>query len=343
MICAPTIRATTMAKTRLEVTINLHEPGKRAGDILLRWSDNARPLGVYPTPVACIVGKPGPTALLVAGVHGDEFEGPVALSQLIAEIDPDQIEGRLIILPAFNSPAVLASQRTSPLDGRNMNRAFPGDPDGGPTDMLANFLVSVLMPEADLVIDLHAGGKASVFATSALATRCDDKGLMQANLGLAAAFGAPLTWVLGAFNDTRSLNAAALNAGVPMIAAELGGGGGTDPVQVSQAVMGVKRCLAHAGIIKEALPKASPSILVETRSSSDNIYAPATGLFDRHFAAGDHVEAGQLAGYIRSLDRLDDAPVSLHFAVDGVVLAHGNRGYVMRGDMLAMLVCEAKI
>ena len=332
-----------MTKTRLEVNINLHEPGKRAGDILLRWSDNARPLGVYPVPVACIVGKPGPTALLVAGVHGDEFEGPVALSQLIAEIDPDQIEGRLIILPAFNSPAVLASQRTSPLDGRNMNRSFPGDPDGGPTDMLTDFLVSVLLPEADLVIDLHAGGKASIFVTSALASRCEDKNLMQANLNFAAAFGAPLIWVLGAFNDTRTLNAAAINAGVPMIAAELGGGGGSDPVQVSQAVMGIKRCIAHAGIINEALPEAKPSLLVETRSSADNIYAPATGLFDRHFAAGDHVEAGQLAGYIRSLDKLDDAPVPLHFMADGVVLAHGNRGHVMRGDMLAMLVCEIEI
>ena len=332
-----------MTKTRLEVNINLHEPGKRAGDILLRWSDNARPLGVYPVPVACIVGKPGPTALLVAGVHGDEFEGPVALSQLIAEIDPDQIEGRLIILPAFNSPAVLASQRTSPLDGRNMNRSFPGDPDGGPTDMLTDFLVSVLLPEADLVIDLHAGGKASIFVTSALASRCEDKNLMQANLNFAAAFGAPLIWVLGAFNDTRTLNAAAINAGVPMIAAELGGGGGSDPVQVSQAVMGIKRCIAQAGIINEALPEAKPSLLVETRSSADNIYAPVTGLFDRHFAAGDHVEAGQLAGYIRSLDKLDDAPVPLHFMADGVVLAHGNRGHVMRGDMLAMLVCEIEI
>lgn len=332
-----------MTKTRLEVNINLHEPGKRAGDILLRWSDNARPLGVYPVPVACIVGKPGPTALLVAGVHGDEFEGPVALSQLIAEIDPYQIEGRLIILPAFNSPAVLASQRTSPLDGRNMNRSFPGDPDGGPTDMLTDFLVSVLLPEADLVIDLHAGGKASIFVTSALASRCEDKNLMQANLNFAAAFGAPLIWVLGAFNDTRTLNAAAINAGVPMIAAELGGGGGSDPVQVSQAVMGIKRCIAHAGIINENLPEAKPSLLVETRSSADNIYAPATGLFDRHFAAGDHVEAGQLAGYIRSLDKLDDAPVPLHFMADGVVLAHGNRGHVMRGDMLAMLVCEIEI
>ena len=66
-------------------------------------------------------------------------------------------------------------------------------------------------------------------------------------------------------------------------------------------------------------------------------------MFDRHFAAGQHVEAGQLAGYIRSLDKLDDAPVPLHFMADGVVLAHGNRGHVMRGDMLAMLVCEIEI
>ena len=76
-----------MAKSRIEVDICLQSPGKRAGDALLRWSDNANPLGVYPVPVACIVGKPGPTALLVAGVHGDEFEGPVALSQLIEEIE----------------------------------------------------------------------------------------------------------------------------------------------------------------------------------------------------------------------------------------------------------------
>ncbi|MGB1863915.1 MAG: succinylglutamate desuccinylase/aspartoacylase family protein [Candidatus Puniceispirillum sp.] len=332
-----------MAKTRLEINIDLHEPGKRAGDILMRWSDNERPLGVYPVPIACIVGKPGPTALLVAGVHGDEFEGPVTLSQLIDDIDPTQIEGRLIILPAFNSPAVLASQRTSPLDGKNMNRAFPGDPDGGPTDMLADFLVSVLLPDADLVIDLHAGGKASVFATSALANRSEDKNLMQANLDFATAFGAPLTWVLGAYNDSRSLNAAALDAGVPMIAAELGGGGGTDPEQVAQAIVGVKRCLALAGIINEALPEAQTPLLVETRSSADNIYAPANGLFDRHFAAGDHVVAGQMAGYIRSLDKLDEAPVPLHFVTDGIVLAHGNRGYVSRGDMLAMLVCETVI
>ena len=111
-----------MAKTRLEVNISLELPGKRAGDIMLRWSDNARPLGVYPIPVACVVGKPGPTALLVAGVHGDEFEGPVALHRLFEETEPDQITGRLIILPAFNCPAILNSQRVSPRNTRPRGR-----------------------------------------------------------------------------------------------------------------------------------------------------------------------------------------------------------------------------
>ena len=101
--------------------------------------------------------------------------------------------------------------------------------------------------------------------------------------------------------------------------------------------------MARAGIIKQTLPTAPPSIFVETRSIADNIYAPVSGLFDRQFKAGDQVENGQLAGYIRSLDKLDDVPVPLHFSTKGYVLAHGNRGYVVRGDMLAMVVWETEI
>jgi predicted deacylase len=94
---------------------------------------------------------------------------------------------------------------------------------------------------------------------------------------------------------------------------ELGGGGGTDPVEVFHAELGVKRCLAHVGIIKQALPAALPSIFVETRSIADNIYAPVAGLFDRQFQAGDQVEKGQLAGYIRSLDRSKRGTYSVEF------------------------------
>lgn len=331
-----------MDKSRLNVTIDLDAPGKHVGDVLLRWSDDARPLGVYPIPIAAIVNGEGPTALLVGGIHGDEFEGPVALSRLIAETGPECIRGRLIILPMVNSPAVMTSRRTSPLDGGNLNRAFPGDPDGGPTAMLADFLASVLLPAADIAIDLHAGGKASVFATSALAARSEDRQLMRANLDLAAAFGAPFTWLLGELNDSRSLNAAALAARVPMIAAELGGGGGSDPEQVSRALCGVRRCLSHAGILSAGVPASSrpPGLMVELISVRDNIYAPVTGLFDRRFAAGDRVAAGQLAGYMHQVERLDAAPIPLRFTADSIVLAHANRGLVERGDMIAIVVGE---
>ena len=329
-----------MAGSRLESTIDLKAPGKQAGAVLLRWSDDARPLGVYPVPVATIANGDGPTALLVGGVHGDEFEGPLALSRLFAETRPEDVRGRLVILPMANRPAVAASRRTSPLDDANMNRAFPGDPDGGPTAMLADYLASVLLPMADLAIDLHAGGKASVFATSALAARSDDPALMRANMDLARAFGAPLIWLLGSQNDNRSLNSAALAAGVPMIAAETGGGGGSDPEQVDAALAGVRRCLAHAGIVDMDSDVPEPGTVVELISTSANIYAPVGGLFERRFAAGDRVAAGQLAGWMRSADRLDADPVPLRFTTDSIVLAHANRGLVECGDMIAIVVGE---
>ena len=75
----------------------------------------------------------GPAVMLIAGVHGDEYEGKIALSKLINAIEPRDITGRLTILPAANGPAVFAGLRCSPFDAGNLNRAFPGDPAGTPT------------------------------------------------------------------------------------------------------------------------------------------------------------------------------------------------------------------
>ena len=64
---------------------------------------------------------------------GDEFEGLSTIMRLVATLDPKDISGQILFLPAFNTPAVAASSRVSPLDGENLNRAFPGDGLGGPT------------------------------------------------------------------------------------------------------------------------------------------------------------------------------------------------------------------
>ena len=329
--------------TRIQCSIDLDAAGRRIGDLRLKHSDNAQPLGYWPIPIAVLAGGKGPTVLLTAGVHGDEFEGPVALMKLIHGLDPARLEGRLIVLPALNAPAVGAASRVSRLDGGNLNRAFPGSRDGGPTAMIAHLVEEVLLPVCDAAIDIHSGGRASVFAHAALATRTAGEALFARNLALARAFAAPLIWVLGALNDDRSLNAAAARKGVAMIAAELGGGGAATPAAVAAADAGIARCLAHLGLIVEASPGAGPSRAVELSSPAQTLHAPRAGLFEPHFEPGEEVAAGALAATLHAIGEPERPPLDLSFPISGVVLARGNRGLVERGEMLALIARDAEI
>lgn len=328
-----------LSQSRLKLTFDLDRPGHQCGDVMLRWSDNTNPLGYHPIPVISIKGGDGPTVLVIGGTHGDEFEGPAAIMRLARKLPPVALSGQLILIPALNGPAIAASSRVSPLDGANLNRAFPGDPDGGPTAMLAHFVETVLMPRSQAVIDLHSGGKASFFEPCALATRTADGDLYRRNLELAEAFGLPLIWVLGANNDNRSLNAAAERVGVPMIAAELGGGGGSEPPIVDLAERGLLLCLGRLGLIdgpSMSNPLPSPR-LIEIASPLHSIYATSEGLFDRAVRAGQQVKAGETAGWLHHLAEPDRASQPLAFPADGFVLAHTCRGLVHRGEMLALI------
>jgi len=324
--------------TRIKISIDLDQPGRQIGDLQIKWSDNQRPLGYYPVPIACIAGGDGPTVLLSGGVHGDEFEGPAALMRLLQDLSPTEINGRIIILPALNTPAVLASSRVSPLDRVNMNRAFPGDANGGPTHMLAHFIETCLLPKCDAAIDLHSGGKAAVFAPCVLTEADMETAIGKRNMALADAFGAPFTWLSGRHNDNRSVNAAATRQGVSMIAAELGGGGGCDPLMTDFAERSLRRCLHHLGILPvaiEAEPEASR--LIQFSEPGHNLTAPAAGLFDRQFCIGDEVRIGDRAGLLHFISEPLRPSTELQFGASGIVLAQGNRGLVERGDSLAMI------
>lgn len=323
--------------SRVRINIDLSLQGRQIGSLLVTHSDNRQPLGHYPVPVIVLAGGKGPTVLLIGGVHGDEFEGPAALMRLVQTLSLEEINGRIIVLPALNMPALSASSRVSPLDGANMNRAFPGDANGGPTAMLAHYIEEVLLPECDAAIDLHAGGKASVFAPSALATRVEDDSLYAKNMALARAFGAPVIWQLGGYNDDRSVNAAAARKGVPMIAAELGGGGGCSPQDCDLAEQGVRRCLTYLGATGGTFELPLQSRVVSVASAENNLYAPASGVFDRRYAAGNDVVAGQAAGWIHFVSEPERPSMALTFPASGMVLAHGNRGMVERGELLALI------
>ena len=112
--------------TQVVTSIDYEQEGKQLGWLEVPQSTNTSGWATLSIPIAVIKNGDGPTALIFGGNHGDEFEGPVTLMNLARALNPDQIQGRVIFVPLLNRPAVEAGTRLSPIDGRNMNRAFPG-------------------------------------------------------------------------------------------------------------------------------------------------------------------------------------------------------------------------
>ncbi|MGH9644881.1 MAG: succinylglutamate desuccinylase/aspartoacylase family protein, partial [Terriglobales bacterium] len=100
----------------------------------------------------------GKTLVVTAGVHGDEFEGVQAILEVVAELDPSIMSVTMIAVPAANPPAFYEGTRTSPLDGRNLARSFPGAERGTPTEVLAFHLSKSIIACADFYLDLHSAG-----------------------------------------------------------------------------------------------------------------------------------------------------------------------------------------
>ncbi|MGI9334833.1 MAG: succinylglutamate desuccinylase/aspartoacylase family protein [Gammaproteobacteria bacterium] len=325
--------------TRITTDLDLERSGTTIGDLRLKFSDNRYPLGYIPVPIGVIAGRVGPTVLLTAGVHGDEFEGPVALLDLLHTASPAEVRGRIIVLPALNAPAVRESSRVSTLDGVNLNRAFPGDPHGGPTAMIAHFVEEILLPHCDAALDLHSGGKAAYFTPCAMAGRDTAGNVSAANVALAEAFGAPLVWIMGALNDNRSLNGAAARKGIDMIAVELGGGGAVTTGPLAAAKRGIIGFLRQVGLL-DGIVGPGNARHVELGSAEQNLHSPRDGLFEPMFDAGEEVTQGQPAGLVYSLSEPERPPARLQFACSGTVLCRSNRGLVERGDLLASVAVD---
>jgi len=332
-----------MSKSTVTSSINLAALGKHIGDLRIKWSDNSVPLGYHPVPIISIKSGPGPVILMFGGTHGDEFEGPSALMRIVNDLQVEDITGQVIIVPGLNTPAVRVSSRVSPLDGQNLNRAFPGDPTGGVTDQIAHYVETILLPFSDAAVDLHSGGKASFFTPCTLATRTKNIELYTKNIKLAEAFGLPLIWVLGAHNDKRSLNSAAERAGVPMIATELGGGGGVDPGITDATEVGLYRLLRNLKVLNGDQPNSRSDKIrkMEVKSQDHSIFSDGDGIFDRKVNAGVAIQAGQIAGYLHYSTDPKRPSEMVVFPHNGFVLAHTNRGYVNRGDMLMLVVQNA--
>lgn len=314
-------------------SIDLDAPGKRIGHLRLSWSDNEHAYGVIPVPIAVIRGGDGPTALVSAGVHGDEYEGLVITRRLLAELSPADVPGRLIIMPGVNWPAVEARTRTSPIDLQNMNRAFPGHASAGPTAMIADFIERTILPQTDYAIDLHSGGTKSVFTPCGYVYGMGEPGFRARKLAAAHAFGAPVSAVVMATSSGGSLSAACERHGVVMVATELGGGAMFSREAFAIGRDGTFNLLRHAGVLAGE-SRNTRTVLHHTASSDAFVMAPIDGLFEAMVGVDATVAAGDVAGRIWPMDDLSRSPVPCSFGASGKVLCMRAMPMVRRGDYL---------
>src|SRR5215510_8906170 len=153
----------------IKPTVDFEKDGVQHGFLRLPYSRDDSAWGSVMIPIAVIRNGEGPTALLTGANHGDEYEGPVALYDLARTLSPSNVKGRVIIVPAMNYPAFQAGTRTSPIDRGNLNRSFPGRPDGSVTEKIADYFTRCLLPLADIVLDFHSGGRTLDFLPYAAA------------------------------------------------------------------------------------------------------------------------------------------------------------------------------
>lgn len=248
-------------------------------------------------------GASGPTVAVLGGVHGDEYAGVVSVRRLVCRLKELVLRGRVLAVAVANPPAFAAGTRTSPVDGLNLARVFPGDAHGPVTMRLARAVTDHVIAPADLLIDLHSGGR-----NYAMPLFCG-----YGNLGgapgehaaaAALAFGTELVWAHDRISGGRSLSAAA-DLGVPAVYAECLGGARVRGAETDAYVDGVLRVLAALDIIDQtaAAPAATVQVIYGGHGNTDEALAtPSAGTFVTRCRVGDVVTAGTLVAEVYDAD-----------------------------------------
>lgn len=324
------------APSPIAATVDFAAPGVHHGFLRLPHSRDDAAWGSVMTPITVVNNGEGPTALLTGANHGDEYEGPIALFDLAATVRAEDVTGRLIIVPAMNYPAFAAGTRTSPIDRGNLNRSFPGRPDGTVTQKIADYFQRVLLPMADVVLDFHSGGKTLDFLPYCAAHILPDKRQEAAAFDLVRAFGAPWSVRMLEIDAVGMYDTAAEEMGKVFVTTELGGGGTASARTAGIARRGLRNLLVAAGVMRGEVA-AQPTRWLDMPDADCFTFAEDGGLIEFLADLGDAVEQGQPVARIFPVTRTGLAPVAVHARRGGLMMARHFPGIVKPGDCVAVI------
>lgn len=325
-----------MRPSPISATVDFDRDGVQHGFLRLPYSRDDAAWGSVMIPVAVVRNGAGPTALLTGANHGDEYEGPIALFDLARNLQPEEVRGRVIIVPAMNQPAFAAGTRTSPIDRGNMNRSFPGRPDGTVTEKIADYFQRVLLPMADVVLDFHSGGRTLDFLPFCAAHILPDKRQEAEAFRLVRAFGAPYSVRMLEIDAAGMYDTAAEEMGRIFVTTELGGGGTAGARTTGIAIRGCRNLLVAAGILQGTV-EAQPTRWLDMPDGDCFTFAEDGGLIRFCADLGDMVEKGQVIAMIYPATRTGLPPTPLHARRGGLFTARHFPGLVKPGDCVAVV------
>lgn len=288
-------------------------------------------------PITIVHGtNAGPVLALIAGTHGYEYPPITALQQVRRELDPADLSGTVLMVHVANVPSFLG--RTiyySPVDGKNLNRVYPGDPSGTVSERIAHLLTTEVIGRADFMVDLHCGDGNEALRPYLYMAVTGNPELDDAIRGMALAFGidhividrAPPSSGPSIYTDQT-----ALDRGIPTITTETGQLGSNDPLWVGMAERGVWNVLKHLKMVEGEVESHGEVVWLE---GYQVVLSPATGIFQAAVRDGYAIAEGGLLGVL--LDFFGDPIQEIKAPFAGVVNYVVGTPPVSAGEPIAMV------
>lgn len=271
------------------------------------------------TPVLVVNGKrPGPTLCLTAAVHGDELNGIEMVRRVFHDVDPQKLSGSIIGVPIVNVQGFRRGSRYLP-DRRDLNRYFPGNPDGSAAARIAHALFNDIILQCDALVDLHTG---SFERANLPQIRADLRN--PDVLTLTHGFGAMV--VLHSTPTVGTLRHAATMAGIPAVTVEAGGPSQLELAEVKHGVKGIETLLTELGMVRRMRLWGDPEP-VYYRSSW--VRADNGGILLSDVSLGSTVRKGDILGSIT--DPMSNARTQLRSPYSGRIIGMARNQVVMPG------------
>lgn len=255
----------------------------------LAWAPSQSFEGIYSaTPVLVVNGaEPGPTLCLTAAVHGDELNGIETVRRVLYNLDAQKLSGAVIGVPIVNLQGFRRASRYLS-DRRDLNRFFPGDPDGSSASRIAYSFFHEIVLHCSAIVDLHTG---SFYRTNLPQLRADLTNPKVVKM--AESFGS--TVVLHSDGAEGTLRRAAVEAGIPTITLEAGAPMVLSETDVSHSVKGVHTLLNHLGMVNRFSLWGDPEPVYYNSAWQR---APEGGIVFSRVSLGSYVKAGDLLGTV---------------------------------------------